>query len=971
MRLPTQSLTQNRLGNAVCVLLSFLILTTCLFYSYNFLKRPNFGFLLYPYTWAVDRITEPCHAPTGCLELGDQVLQIGDTRFGTFRNSRSSRLYNSFKVGQSVDFVILRNDQQMTVAVQVLPGTRAGALDNFLAFFFPLIFWLTGSIAIVFLRPRDERWLLLVAFWYDVALWTASGFVSATQMSYSSVVFNFSIWLFIPLIIHLHLILPNSILPRIDRWILPPLYLATLTLLILDQLYLLERSVNLQLWLISIGTSLVLLASRYFRQVQMASRVASRLMAFGVAIGLGPFVITLYITLFLNLLPKYNRLLDGVAMLVVPIWPMSYLYAIYKLGRSKFEFRANRLLTSYGFFSAYIALFVATYFVLYYFVDDNWPGMTEDPVIFSLLTSALFVALGPTLRNRFQQLVDRNIFGIRYRPEALVSGFAERIPTSFNREILKHLIVTEILPTLLIRQSCLYLFDEEDPTPLYIQDLPSHLIARPLDREQLAQLLTSSGRHLKRETQAGPMSWIRLVIPLSIADRYIGVWLFGRRDPDDFYPESDISLLRNLANQIAPVTEHVRLVEAAQQEIEENRRLQNQLVQSQKMEAVGRLSAGIAHDFNNLLSVIIGYSDLLLARFRGQRPIQEYVSDIRDAGKRASVLTKQLLTFSRQQAVEAQVVDLNRVISEVESLLSRAISGDIELKVELGSSEYLVMVDPGQIEQVLLNLAVNASDAMPNGGVLAVSTDRGDQTAWGNDLNLPTNDFVHLSVADSGCGIPNSALEHIFEPFFTTKDIGKGTGLGLSMVYGIISQSDGYIFVDSRVARRTGGQVDDQSYSGTRFDIYLPLTTEKISAPLNVPEEPTDQPSGIGTILVVEDNDIVRKVTCEILRDCGYQVIEASDGKLALRVFEQHTGHIDLLLTDVVMPAIRGPELARRLLLMAPSLRVILMSGYNDESMIEGGVSTSWPMIRKPFSPASLCREIHAQLDSGSSPASK
>ncbi|MEM6793637.1 MAG: histidine kinase dimerization/phospho-acceptor domain-containing protein, partial [Acidobacteriota bacterium] len=280
----------------------------------------------------------------------------------------------------------------------------------------------------------------------------------------------------------------------------------------------------------------------------------------------------------------------------------------------------------------------------------------------------------------------------------------------------------EVLPTLLIRSSALYLLDDEGLDAVYEQG-DGEAGAGGVTLEDVRRLRRTCRLNANLAPRSDePLGWVRLIVPLATQERVIGFWLLGRRDPDDYYPRSDIELLNSLANQIGPVTENVRLIEMARQEVAENQRLQAQLIQSQKMEAVGRLSAGVAHDFNNILSVILGYSSLLVASYADDERLTKYLGDIRDAGRRAASLTKQLLAFSRQQVMEARVMDLSEVVADVEKMLRRLTSEDVELITRLAPDLPPVKVDPGQIGQVIMNLAVNARDAMPKGGSLTIST---------------------------------------------------------------------------------------------------------------------------------------------------------------------------------------------------------------------------------------------------------
>ncbi|MCG8461491.1 MAG: response regulator, partial [Holophagales bacterium] len=651
----------------------------------------------------------------------------------------------------------------------------------------------------------------------------------------------------------------------------------------------------------------------------------------------------------------YDSFVGILFLLILPLWPFSYLYAVYKHGAGKAEFRANRLLGSYGFLSAY-----ATGFVSLYILIGRWFETQRQQLLFSLTLTMTFVLLAPIVQRRFKLSVDRLIYGIRYQPEEVVSLFAARIPTAFDRKVLARVVLDEILPTMLIRQSALYLdHDDGHLGVVYEQDVPDPSPSLEEVRKLRAQVKPFRSLNLTGHER---FSWVRLVIPLDTQDQEVGLWLFGRRDPDDYYPRTDIELLGNLGNQVAPVIENVRLVELAREEVEENRRLHDQLLQSQKMEAIGRLSAGVAHDFNNLLSVILGYSSLLLAKHPNDESLAKYLGDIKDAGDRAAILTKQLLAFSRQQVMEPRVMNLNTIIHDLGKMLRRITGEDLDLVIDLAENLPQVKIDPAQMGQVVMNLAVNARDAMPEGGRLEISTERLDLEYPVPDRQLgeiPAGSYALMTVADTGTGVEPAVLSRIFEPYFTTKDMGKGTGLGLSMVYGIVDQSKGFIRVESRLGE------------GTTFRVFLPESRDaEIAEDREIPRRASSSSRGSETILVVEDEDSVRQVACEILESNGYHVLQACNGVEALKDFEGHSGTIDLLLTDVVMPHMKGTVLAEQMSLNRPDLKIMYMSGYNEERLLGRRLGESGSsLIQKPFSPQGLARRVREVLDAPASTA--
>jgi PAS domain S-box-containing protein len=391
----------------------------------------------------------------------------------------------------------------------------------------------------------------------------------------------------------------------------------------------------------------------------------------------------------------------------------------------------------------------------------------------------------------------------------------------------------------------------------------------------------------------------------------------------------------------------------ASQDVSDRKRLEEQLRQSQKMEAVGRLAGGVAHDFNNLLTAIQGGADLLLHDMDEDHAMREDVLEIRKASVRAAGLTRQLLAFSRRQVLQPRVMDLNTTLRDIERMLRRLIGEDVDVVTDLAPSLGAVRADPGQMEQVLMNLAVNARDAMPWGGTIVISTRNvflSESEARGRQFSIPAGRYVSVSVSDSGVGIAPEHLPHIFEPFFTTKEPGKGTGLGLSTVYGIVRQSGGYVWAES-----TPGQ-------GTTVRVYLPVVELRVDADGGA--EPGPPAAGGETVLIVEDEPAVRRVAQRILSSAGYHVLAAETGDDALAVRERYRGPIDLVLCDVVMPGMGGPELLQRLTADDGAPRVLYMSGYTQDALAHRGpLEAATLLIEKPFPHDLLLRRVREALE--------
>jgi PAS domain S-box-containing protein len=397
-----------------------------------------------------------------------------------------------------------------------------------------------------------------------------------------------------------------------------------------------------------------------------------------------------------------------------------------------------------------------------------------------------------------------------------------------------------------------------------------------------------------------------------------------------------------------------RCLVSVMRDISDHRLLEEQLLQAQKMEAIGRLAGGVAHDFNNLLAIILGYSDLLRDAIPAEGPAQKHLAEIRKAGDRAATLTRQLVAFSRKQVLELKVFDLNAVVIENYKMLRRLIGEDVELLLQPDSQATPVKADAAQMEQVVMNLAVNARDAMPKGGRLTIETANVvlDATQVHRRVTMPAGAYVMLAVTDSGVGMDPATQARIFEPFFTTKEKGKGTGLGLATVYGIVKQSGGYIWVYSELGQ------------GTTFKIYLPRAEEPIEPEPANNKIPAASLRGTETVLLVEDEESVRKLAAHCLREQGYTVLEASTGAEALELARGHAQTIHLLVTDVVMPGMGGRDLADQLLVARPEARVLYVSGYTGNAIVHHGIlEPGLFLLSKPFRPLELAQKVREVLD--------
>lgn len=435
-------------------------------------------------------------------------------------------------------------------------------------------------------------------------------------------------------------------------------------------------------------------------------------------------------------------------------------------------------------------------------------------------------------------------------------------------------------------------------------------------------------------------------VPMKFQGKVVGFLGFNSTREGRHWTAAEISLMRFVGQVFLSALERKKSEQAL-------RKSEEQLLQAQKMEAIGRLTGGIAHDFNNLLTAIIGYSEIVRDRFDADDPTNADVSEILSAGLRGATLTRQLLAFSRKQVNKPRVIQVNEVIDSSQKMLGRIIGEDIELLFNPAPDLRLIKMDPGQIDQILVNMATNSRDAMPDGGRLSITTENVtfDKTNDTNHGLTESGNYVRLTIDDNGAGISRNVMDRIFEPFFSTKEEGKGTGLGLSTVYGLVKQNKGLITVASEPG------------VGTTFTILLPATQDE-PTPLGTISTETTPPTGAETILLVEDEQTVRKLASQVLSHLGYQVTAACDTAEACKLIEQDGHTYDLLLTDVVMPDLNGPELYERLLKTQQDLKCLFMSGYAENLIVHHGVADPGKrLLQKPFSMESLARGIRNALD--------
>lgn len=563
----------RRMVTFLFVPLSMAVLLLCLFYAYSAVfLAPYPGILLDP-NWVVSAVpsceapTERCLADQDVLQIGDQLLQIGSLRFEDTRLDRRRGAFDDFQPGDSVPVVLRRAGRQLNVEWQLWGPTTATLLERLGSLLIFMPFWLAGTAVLFYLRPRDLRWQLLILFNYVTAVWLATGLFSSLHTANSSLVLHAVSWLMAPIYVHLHLTIPNRFFPtRVQRLLLAPLYLATVILAALELAQLLpDRLYNAGLLLAILG-SLALLALRLVARRSSAERLTARFIFLGIGVSFMPGIVFAVLPTVLHI-SLYNTLAPNIAILAVPFLPYFYIYAIYKHQLGSMELWANRLLSLCSFFLIYV-----TAMVVVYSVSSQWLGLPTTSPEFNLVVSTAFVMLALPLRGRVQQLVDRLAYGVKYARADLIRDLANRLPTALESDALVQLLIREVTPSLLIRQSALYLLDESGCQLLYADAI------RAASPGVLQRLLALDGQYRPPQPDdTGEGDWVRLAIALKVREKVSGIWLLGRRDPDDFYPQQTIALLKTLGNQIATVLENIRLFDETRNAAKQLERIRQQV----------------------------------------------------------------------------------------------------------------------------------------------------------------------------------------------------------------------------------------------------------------------------------------------------------------------------------------------------------------------------------------------------------
>jgi signal transduction histidine kinase len=748
--------------------------------------------------------TDWCAANQDSLRVGDRLLEIGGLTYQAYERSRTQTPFAGYTAGERVSIVFDRDGVVVRADWLMLGPTGASLLTRLgggLALFLP--FWLAGTTVLLFLRPRNARWYLLIAFNYVTATWAATGIPSVTRIFASTLMLNALTWLLVPvyLHLHLHLFLPTSRLPAFRRYIAALGYAvaAVLALLALFNVQIIRANVAA---LIAIGGSLGLLLLRGLGRDASNIRQAARLMLLGVSLALGPGLVLWVIPQLLRF-PAAGRTLTNITTLAIPLLPFFYVYALYKQHLGGLEFRANRVLSLYGF----LILFVTVFLVLFMIGAGSIQtpsGMLAFALVFS--TAAVIAAL--FLRPLFQRFVDRLAYGTSHNPNDILRAFANEIPRALSRPDLTRLLTREVSSSLLIRQSALYV----------IRDGAAELIhadRAPLDQDedampQLQELLHGAGRYRPPlVTDGEPFAWVRLAMRIEVRKKLVGLWLLGQRDPDDYYPQPDVELLAALANQIGVALETARLFENLQRRMAELEAAYRSL---QKLDELkDEFVQTISHELRTPLTYVRGYAEALLDGTLGeitaeQREALETMQDralglIRLVNDVISIQQQALDRLDREEVYLPALARSCVSAAELVAGSSQPVGRHFSFALDVSENAPPIMGDRRRLAQVLDNLLENAVKFSPQGGAITVRVHPRRYLFDGQEPDAQPQLAVELSVSDQGIGIPADQLSRIWGRFYqvdgsSTRRFG-GMGLGLAIVQGIVRAHGGVIWAES------------------------------------------------------------------------------------------------------------------------------------------------------------------------------
>jgi signal transduction histidine kinase len=780
----------------------------------------------YDASWQVIAFDMPCAAdPDWCtmrddaLQIGDQLLKIGDLTFDAYRTQPTLVAFTGYHPGDRVPITLVRDGETRHVVWQMLGPTGNTYFIRLIGFLIFLPFWLAGTIVLLFLRPRDQVWRLLIAFNYVTAIWIAAGIPSATHSAYSVLVLRFITWMMLAVYLDLHMLVPSPVLTMAGRhhWS-GVLYAVCIGMAIAGVFNLIPGSVNNLALLGAVASSLSLLIYRLFRPLQPATQLALRLMLWGNALAFGPGL-ALYVIPTLTESSLAGRVPIIVMMVAISMQPFFYIYALYKNRLGELEFRANRLLSLFAFLTLYV-----TVFLFAFLAGSRWVNFTSQTIAFSLIMSVIFITGALFLHPPFQRLIDRLAYGTEHSANDIIRAFANQIPRALNRDALVGLLTHEVAPSLLIRRSALYLTDGPDVTLLYadgVTTLVSEVVsdeAAPIETlstgmvsADVAHLLAHAGVYRPPEpNQTDAFAWVRLALPITVSDKVTGVWLLGKRDPDDYYPRPDIELLATIANQIGVALENTRLFENLQRRAAELERAYHELQDLDRIK--DEFVQNVSHELRTPLAIIQTSGEVLLEDIVGElNPEQRTIIDRLTVRTRGMIrLVNDILTIQKASIEHLDRVPLDLAVLAQSHLAEIALvaqqpeyaGANFHFAFDTDMTETIPLIggDAGRLGQVIDNLLNNALKFSPQGGTITVSVRARKYRFEGPDSESP-QPAVEVGISDEGIGIPTAELDHIWTRFYqvdgsSTRRFG-GTGLGLAIARTIIKAHGGDIWAES------------------------------------------------------------------------------------------------------------------------------------------------------------------------------
>ncbi len=758
-------------------------------------------------------IADWCMRTTGLLELGDQIVALAypehQTRYTSQQYRDDPLLVPFFGLSQGEEVIITvdRNGQIVDIPWPIRGTTLRAQLTRLAVSLLFMPFWLAGTAVLLFLRPRDTRWRLLIAFNYTTGLWLAIGTVSVTRIFGSLLLVALLSWVLMPVYLHFHLLLPYPLIPPRYRHGFYGLYAFALIMATLLLFKVVPPVTYYFAILLGMGGSLGILIFRALRPLSPHLRPGSRLMLTGLSVAVLPGILWIVPALRVGSGPA-TATVTLLVILAMPALPFFYTYVLYKHRLGGIEIRANRALSLYSF-----AVFYATFFVVLFVAFYQQPAFNAPALWSALGTSGICLALAWLTWDPLKRTLNRMAYGTIYEPEQLIRHFANEIPRALNRHHLMRLLSNQVMPTLLIRQSALFwLADAEHPL-IYSDTVDARTIAHP-SPERLDQLRTHIGHFLDKENLLeSPFGWVRLIVPVEVDAHLIGLWLLGRRDPDDFYPNSDIELLNTLSNQIAVTLETIRLFEMAQQRANQLERANFQLRRTNRLKS--DLLRNITHELRTPLSTIYGYAELLLMGEGGElSPEQQELAQIIASSSQDLVhMVRDILTLqqNRINQVEGKLVDLrdlayaniqqSEAVQEEKNVWRR---GNHQILLQPGDTKLCVWADPLQLGQVFTHLLSNALKFSPRGGTIQVTQWMGEfafEQELEEGFTAVKRPAIYTAVQDHGIGIAPEEFDNIWMEFYqidasATRHFG-GTGLGLALVKDIVEIHGGKIWVES------------------------------------------------------------------------------------------------------------------------------------------------------------------------------